>query len=81
MEAVLLGVIWPSSELKRTQLLGIYNLYWKWDELRKLAAPYREQPFFKDWQLKPPYTIYCPFDGVDTDRFPEGQRHRLRDQT
>lgn len=70
MEAVLLGIIWPSAEMKRTQLLGIYNLYWTWDALQRLAQPFTEQPFFKDWPLDGPHTIYCPFEGVDTGRFP-----------
>ncbi len=76
MEAVLLGIIWPSAQMKRTQLLGIYNLYWIWDELRKLAEPYTEQPFFKDWPLHGPHTIYCPFEGVDTGRFPNSREER-----
>ena len=73
MEAVLLGIIWPSAEMKRTQFLGIYNLYWMWDSLQKLSESFTEQPFFKDWPLHGPHTIYCPFEGVDTVRFPNSQ--------
>ena len=76
IETVLLGIIWPSAEMKRSQLLGIYNLYWTWDELRKLAEPFTEQPFFKDWPLHGPHTIYCPFEGVDTGRFPNSQEQQ-----
>lgn len=79
MEAVLLGIIWPSVEIRRTQLLGIYHLYWMWDALRKLASPFTEKPFFKDWPLDGPLTIYCPFENVDAKRFPnsdERQQYR-----
>ncbi len=48
IESVLLGIIWPSCEIRRTLLLGIYNMYWTWDGLRRLAAGYIEQPLFKD---------------------------------
>ena len=78
MEAVLLGIIWPSAEMKRTQLLGIYHLYWTWDALRELASPFIEQPFFKDWSLDGPHTIYFPFKGVDTERFPNSEEERQR---
>lgn len=78
LEAVLLGIIWPSTEMKRTQLLGIYHLYWMWDTLRKLAEPFTEQPFFQDWLLNGPHTIYCPFEGVDTLRFPNSQEQQER---
>lgn len=76
MEAVLLGIIWPSAEMKRTQLLGIHNLYWTWDALRKLAEPFTEQPLFKDWPTDGALTIYCPFEGVDVGRFPSSQEQR-----
>jgi len=72
MEAVLLGIIWPSSELKRTQLLRIYSLYWIWDTLREKAEDFTEQPFFKDWRFANETVVgfYCPFVNVDTSRFP-----------
>jgi len=70
IESVILAIIWPSAEIGRTQLLGIYNLYWIWDSLRKLAEPYTEEPFFKDWPMHGPYLIYCPFKNVDVARFP-----------
>jgi hypothetical protein len=77
MEAVLLGIIWPSSEMKRTLLLGVYNLYWTWDSLRKLAKDYTEQPFFKDWSFDDgQYMFHCPFDNVDTSRFPNSEEDR-----
>jgi len=73
MESVMLGIIWPSSEMKCTQLLGIYNLYWIWDSLRKLAEPFIEQPLLKDWSFFNSCTLYLPFKNVDTLRFPNRQ--------
>lgn len=78
MEAVLLGIIWPSCEIKRTQLLGIYNLYWTWDALRQLAEAYTEQPLLKDWKIGGSRDMfYCPFDGVNTAQFPNSEEDRF----
>jgi hypothetical protein len=73
IEAVFLGIIWPSTSVKRTLLLGIYNLYWTWTSLRELPMEFTEQPFFKDWPIgDDAYHFYCPFDRVDVVRFPNG---------
>jgi hypothetical protein len=37
LESVMLGIIWPSAEVKRTLQFGIFDLYWMWDQLRDLA--------------------------------------------
>lgn len=77
MEAILLGIIWPSCGIRRTQLLGVYNLYWTWDSLRELADEFTEQPLFKDWTIgSRRYMFHCPFDGVDTSRFPNSDEDR-----
>lgn len=79
MEAVLLGIIWPSCEIGRTQLLGVHRLYWTWDSLRKLTGEHVEQPFLFEWQLGGSRDMfYCPFDAVDTLRFPNSREDRLR---
>lgn len=70
MEQILLGIIWPSSEIRRTLLVGIYRLYWIWDALVPLVTPFTERPLFKDWPLESPTLIYAPFKGVDSSRFP-----------
>ena len=74
MEQVMLGIIWPSTEIKRTLLVGIHRLYWIWDALGKLIRPFSERPIFKDWILNGPRMIYAPFKGVDSDRFPSIER-------
>jgi hypothetical protein len=77
MEAVLLGIIWPSCEIRRTQLLGIYTLHGMWDSLRELTHEYTEQPLFKDWPFGDSrYMFHCPFDNVDTSRFPNSEEDR-----
>jgi hypothetical protein len=69
-ETILLGLIWPSCELKRTLLLGIYKLYGIWARLRDLHTEYIEQPHYKDWPWKDGYLFHCNFTNVDTTRFP-----------
>jgi hypothetical protein len=70
MEAVLLGIIWPSCELKRTLLLGVYRLYGAWEFLQRHAQEYTEQPFFLDWRLHKELLFHCNFEDVNADRFP-----------
>jgi hypothetical protein len=76
LETVMLGIIWPSSEVKRTLQLGIFDLYWMWDQLRNLAHTvlpdgHTEQPFFHGWKLEgKPHLFYCPFTNVDNVKFP-----------
>lgn len=69
LEAVFLGIIWPSTELQRTIILGIYNVYAIYAELRRLAQDYVEQPFFLDWCMNNNRLIYCNFENVDESRF------------
>lgn len=76
MEAVLLGIIYPSGQLQRTLLLGIYYLYYIWVGLSEVAEQYIEQPFFKDWYLKEERLFHCNFENVDASRFPS-MRERL----
>ena len=48
IERTLLGLIWPSSILRRTLMLHQYFLYEIWTGLREHAKGYRERPFFMD---------------------------------
>jgi len=70
IEATLLGLIWPSSLLGRTLLLGQYSLYEIWAELSEYGEDYREKPLFMDWHLSEPRDFHCNFEGVDSRRFP-----------
>jgi hypothetical protein len=70
IEATLLGLIWLSSMLQRTLLIGQYQLYTLWAELRQFAVNYRERPFFLDWYLKEPSLFHCNFENVDAARYP-----------
>lgn len=79
MESVLIGIIWPSSEIKRTQLLGVYRLYWIWDSLRKRTDDYKEQPLFMNWRFESKLGFYCPFPNADSARFPNSQEENARE--
>jgi hypothetical protein len=83
MEHVLLGIIWPSSLLQRSLLLGIYFIYDTWAVLRERTQPYVEQPFFLDWHLGERYLFHCNFEGVDAERYPnmEEEQKRREDTT
>ena len=76
IEAVLLGLIYPSAQLKRTLHIGSYRLYWQWSDLADLAEVYVEQPFFKDFYLKEGYMFHCNFENVDSTRFPNSREER-----
>ncbi len=77
MENVLLAIIWPSSALKRTLLLGVFRSYEQWDFLREALEPFTEQPFFYDWTLKQEYFFHCNFENVDHHTFPNNMDQRL----
>ena len=70
LEAVLLGIIIPSSHLQRTLMLGMYWLYGIWTCLYENYEEYVERPFFFDWHLKEQYLFHCNFENVDKNRFP-----------
>jgi hypothetical protein len=70
LEAVLLGLIWPSSIFQRTFLIGQYFLHGICEELKSCIDGYKERPFFMDWQLKERRLFHCNFENVDAVRFP-----------
>lgn len=84
LEAVMLGIIWPSSQVKRTLQLGIFDLHWIWDQLRELAQTvlpdgHIEQPFFHGWHLNgEQHLFYCPFTNVDNVKFPNSDEQMGR---
>lgn len=72
----MLGIIWPSAEVKRTLLLGIYDIHWIWGQVRELAhihlrGGHAGAPFFHSWHLDGKrHMFYCPFTNVDNIKFP-----------
>lgn len=84
LEAVLLGIIWPSSLVQRSLMIGAINIYWVWASLRELTAEHLppghvEEPAFHSWNLeRQPFMFYCPFTSADTDRFPNSDQDRRR---
>lgn len=76
MEALLLGIIWPSSMLQRTLMLGVFYLYDIWTFLHDHREEYIERPFFMDWHLHERYQFHCNFENVDINRFPNTDEER-----
>lgn len=70
MESVLLGIIWPSYETKRTLLMRVYFLYNIWAGLKDLTDSYSEVPMANDLCFRQQYLFHCDFENVDDDRFP-----------
>lgn len=74
MEAVLLGIITPSSQLKKTVMLNVFYLYTRWVELSEITADampkgHIEEPFFHSRRMEGGFLLYTPFVAVDTERF------------
>jgi hypothetical protein len=84
LETVMLGIIWASSAVGHTLQLGIFDLYWMWDQLRELGGNvlpegHIEQPFFHDWHLDGlRHMFYCPFTNVDNVKFPNSDEEMGR---
>ena len=75
MEAILLSIIVPSSQLQRTLMIGIYWLYNIWTTLYEYNVEYTERPFFLNWHLNEEYLFHCNFENVDRKRFPSMREH------
>ncbi len=78
IEAVMMALIWPSCELRRTLFLGIYYLYDIWTKLCELQNEYIEQPMFKGWRHDEAFMFHCNFENVDTLRFPNSEEELHR---
>jgi hypothetical protein len=74
MEGVLLGMIWPSSVLQRTLMLGVFRVYELWNFLNQAHEPYTERPFFLQWSLKREYQFHCNFENVNDELFPNTEQ-------
>ncbi|HEY9798986.1 MAG TPA: hypothetical protein V6D25_01405 [Leptolyngbyaceae cyanobacterium] len=82
MEAILLAIIFPSSQIKKTILRGIYNFHSILVGLRQLTKEFIEQPtdFMGVPIINDSYIFYCPFSNVDTERFPNLREQREKDK-
>ena len=69
MESILLAIIFPSSKLQRTLMLGVYWLYDIWTTLYDYRVEFIERPFLLNWHLKKEYLFHCNFENVDSNRF------------
>ncbi|WP_321991466.1 hypothetical protein [Marispirochaeta aestuarii] len=77
MENILLSIIYPCCEIKKTIFLGIYEIYNVWNEIYKLSQSlidHIEEPFHKSFP-DAHIQFWCNFENVDNKRFPNSQEH------
>jgi hypothetical protein len=75
MEAILLILIAPSADLKRSVYTSQFEIYEKLADLFPLLeqiGDFVEQPIHKDWNRKPwgTHIFACSFSNIDNDRYP-----------
>jgi len=70
LEAILVALIHASAVSKRTLFRDQFEHYQVLMDLLALATDFEERSIHKGWPREPTI-VYCPFDGVDTKRFPE----------
>lgn len=84
METVLLGIVTPSSQLRKTIMLNVFYLYDRWVELNEITAEalpkgHNEEPFLHSKRMEGGFLLYTPFISVDTQRFPSYSEQIERD--
>jgi len=71
LESILLLLIGPSAQIRKTVMPDQYELYGVLNQLRPLVEEFEERPFFKGLPIKPTAVIFpCPFRDVDDARYP-----------
>ena len=73
IEAVMMALIWPSCELKRTLFFGVYDLYNIYVRLYELQSEYIEEPLLKNIPSDKGFMFHCNFENVDNLRFPNSE--------
>jgi hypothetical protein len=75
LESILLLLIGPSCQIKKSVMPSQYELYGVLSDLRPLIEDFVEKPNFKDWPLDLKAVIFpCAFDGIDENEFPSMAR-------
>jgi hypothetical protein len=75
LESILLLLIGPSCQIKKSIMPSQYELYGVLSDLRPLIEDFEEKPNLKDWHLDLKAVIFpCAFDGVDEKQFPSMAR-------
>lgn len=71
LEAILLLLIGPSTQIRVSVMPRQYELYGVLVQLRELIEEFEERPFFKDKPVELRGTVFpCPFEGVDGTKYP-----------
>ncbi|MGR3319688.1 MAG: hypothetical protein ACUZ8O_14570 [Candidatus Anammoxibacter sp.] len=81
LEAVLLGIIIPSSHLQRTLMLGVHWLYEIWTTVFEYPVEFTEYPLFMDWRIKEEYLFHCNYENVNKERFPNMQEKHMKERS
>jgi hypothetical protein len=71
LESILLLLIGPSAQARKSIMPKQYELYGILDDLRPLMEEFEERPHFKDWPVRVEAVIFpCPFQNVDQIQYP-----------
>jgi len=82
LEAILLLLIGPSSQIGRSVMPGQYEVYGILCELHDLVEEFEEKPFFKGIPLKLDSVLFpCGFENVDETKFPTMNQYFERTKT
>jgi hypothetical protein len=73
LEAVLMAIIHPCAQLRKTLLLGVYGMYNLWAVLTGLATTFVEKPPLIDMPMDDGFMFHCNFQNVDATSFPTTQ--------
>jgi len=69
VESIMLLLIAPSCQAKRTLFHRQYDAYSMLVQLREFITEFEERPFHKGWP-RGPVIFNCPFNGVDEAKYP-----------
>ena len=77
LEAILLLLIGPSTEIGKSVMPGQYELYGILDQLHPLINEFEEKPFQKGRTMEIAGVCFeCPFQNVDETKYPAMQKQR-----
>jgi len=75
LEAILLLLVGPSTELKKSVYSHQFEVHWVLSEMRPLIVDFEEKTLFKG-KMSGGYLFPCSFDGIPEERYPPGSNLR-----